>query len=217
MFVRPGVFLFGLTGGIASGKSTVGKFFRQAGVDVIDADDLARRAVEPGQPALTEIARQFGSKILANGKLDRAALGRLVFADERRLAELNAIVHPRVAELLQHELAAIASPAPHESVRMVCYEVPLLFENRLDTWLRPVVLVASAEEAQVTRAVSRNGWSEAHARQRVHAQLPLADKQSRADYVIHNDGSLAELEQSTLRTLETLRRVAANLTPSSTA
>lgn len=217
MFVRPGVFVFGLTGGIASGKSTAGKVLRNAGVHVIDADDLARRAVEPGQPALSEIERQFGAEVLRDGKLDRAALGRIVFADKSRLAELNAIVHPRVSELLQQELDAVEAGSTQEGARMVCYEVPLLFENHLDAWLRPVVLVACAEAVQVARAVLREGWSEDHARQRIRAQLPLAEKQARADYVIHNDGSVAELERDTLRALETLRQLASSLTPSSTA
>jgi dephospho-CoA kinase len=216
MVPRVGLFAFGLTGGVASGKSTVGKLFRQLGVHVIDADDLARRAVEPGQAALAEIKLCFGPTVLRDGKLDRAALGQIVFADPTRLAELNAIVHPRVAALLAQELSQLDVGTSGEP-RLVCYEVPLLFENRLDEWLRPVVLVACSEEHQLARAMAREGWSEEHARQRIRAQLPLTVKQARADFVIHNEATLDALELETERTLHELRDYAASVTPSSIA
>lgn len=192
MLVRPGLFLFGLTGGIASGKSTVGRLLRARGVTVVDADDLARRAVLPGQPALAEIEAVFGPQIVVNGALDRAALGQIVFSDATARARLNAIVHPRVAELLQQELAAlVVEPG---ALHLVCYEVPLLFENGLDAWLRPTLLVACDEQTQVERAMARNGWSREHAAARIAAQMPLVDKRARADLVLDNDGDLAALE-----------------------
>lgn len=190
--MRPGLFLFGLTGGIASGKSTVGRLLRARGVTVVDADDLARRAVLPGQPALAEIEAVFGPQIVVNGALDRAALGQIVFSDATARARLNAIVHPRVAELLQQELAAlVVEPGARH---LVCYEVPLLFENGLDAWLRPTLLVACDEQTQVERAMARNGWTREHAAARIAAQMPLVDKRARADLVLDNDGDLAALE-----------------------
>jgi dephospho-CoA kinase len=214
MTPHSGLFLFGLTGGVASGKSTVGKLLGKAGVHVIDADDLARRAVAEGQPALTEIERKFGSSVLSDGELDRAALGKIVFADPERLAALNAIIHPRVAELLRQELLDLANVPSSGEPRLVCYEVPLLFENNLDAWLRPVVLVACSEEQQVARAMAREGWPEEHARQRVRAQLPLAAKQVRADYVIHNDATLEALSRATELTLDEIRKLAVTVKPS---
>lgn len=195
MQIPSGVFLFGLTGGVASGKSTVGTLLRERGVTVIDADVLARRAVEPGQPALGEIATAFGPAMIRDAALDRAALGQLVFSDATARQRLNAIVHPRVAELLREELAALgSSPA---APRLVCYEVPLLFENALDVWLRPTVLVACDAETQVARAMARNGWSREHAASRISAQMPLEEKRRRADFVIENDGTLEELASRT--------------------
>jgi dephospho-CoA kinase len=205
MFARPGLFLFGLTGGVASGKSTVGRLLRERGVHVIDADDLARRAVLPGQPALAEIALAFDG-VVVDGQLDRAALGKLVFADASARSRLNAIVHPRVAGLLQHELDQISVGVGQ--LELACYEVPLLFENALDAWLRPTVLVACDEAVQVTRAMARNGWTREHALARIAAQMPLNEKRKRADYTIENSGDMDALERSTERTLAALHAAA---------
>lgn len=196
MFARPGLFLFGLTGGVASGKSTVGRILRGLGVHVIDADELARRAVMPGQPALLEIAAAFDGVVL-NGELDRTALGKVVFGDSSARARLNAIVHPRVAGLLQHDLDQLRASS-NEFV-LACYEVPLLFENALDRWLRPTVLVACDEETQISRAMARNGWTKEHAIARIAAQMSLHEKQGRADYTIDNSGDLQSLEVNTRR------------------
>lgn len=205
MFARPGLFLFGLTGGVASGKSTVGRLLRERGVHVIDADDLARRAVLPGQPALAEIALAFDG-VVVDGQLDRAALGKLVFADASARSRLNAIVHPRVAGLLQHELDQISVGVGQ--LELACYEVPLLFENALDAWLRPTVLVACDEAVQVTRAMARNGWTREHALARIAAQMPLNEKRKRADYTIENSGDMDALERSTERALAALHAAA---------
>jgi dephospho-CoA kinase len=201
MFARPGLFLFGLTGGVASGKSTVGRILRDQGVHVIDADELARRAVDPGQPALAEIALAFEG-VVHDDVLDRAALGKVVFGDAGARARLNAIVHPRVAGLLQHELDQLRGNVA--DLVVACYEVPLLFENSLDQWLRPTLLVACDEATQVARAMARNGWSREHALARIAAQMPLSEKRKRADYVIENSGDLAALEVNTRRVLDTL-------------
>lgn len=212
MHKPPGVFLFGLTGGVASGKSTVAKHLHKRNVTVIDADVLARRVVEPGRPALTEIAAAFGPALVQDGVLDRNALGNIVFSDPAARARLNAIVHPRVAELLSEELAAVA-PAPGQT-RLVCYEVPLLFENGLDAWLRPTVLVACDEETQVERAMARNGWTREHALSRIASQMPLAEKRRRADFVIENDATLDALDAATDLVLEGIVNLSQPTSPS---
>lgn len=180
--------VFGLTGGIASGKSTVAKRFRQR-VPVIDADQLAREVVEPGQPGLLEVKERFGAGVLLpDGSLNRARLGEMVFGDEPARLDLNQIIHPRVQALLRTRLNRLSK----QGEIVACYEVPLLFESQLEGQLRPVVLVSAKREHQIARAMKRNAWTRAQAEARVNAQLPLSDKEARADYVIVNDGPLEE-------------------------
>ncbi len=198
--------VFGLTGGVASGKSVVADRFRRRGVPVIDADVLARQAVVPGSPALSRIVDHFGTGILSHdGVLDRALLAKRVFDDREQLATLNTIVHPEVARLLEARLDELRK----QNTELVCYEVPLLFENGLQERLRPVVLVATSPRLQVERAITRSGWTEAQARARIEAQWSLDDKRALADYVIDNDGTL---EQTRLRADEVLRAVRARVT-----
>lgn len=178
--------VFGLTGGLASGKSTVAKRFRET-IPVIDADDLAREVVQKGEPALLEIVSKFGPSVLTpEGSLDRQALAAIVFADPEALTQLNTIIHPRVAKLLQARLAVLAA----QGIRTVCYEIPLLFENDLERHYSPAVLVSASTETQVARAMARSGLSREQALARIQAQLPLSVKAARADYVIDNDGPL---------------------------
>lgn len=183
--------VFGLTGGIGSGKSRVARRFRERRLPVIDADLLAREAVAQGSAGLREIIAEFGSGVLdGRGELDRAALARIVFNDEAARRKLNAITHPRVRELTAlrvSELAASGEP-------LVCYEVPLLVESGMAEALRPVVVVSAPEAVQIERVMARDGASESDARARISAQMPLADKVKVADFVIDNTGSLAALE-----------------------
>jgi len=179
--------LFGLTGGIGSGKSTVARRFRERGLPVIDADDLARRAVASGTDGLRRVVERFGNDVLgADGALDRKKLARIVFTDEDSRRALNGIVHPVVGMLAAEsarELEARGEP-------LACYEVPLLFEGGLEAALRPVVVVFAPVEQQVARTVARDGCSEEEARARIRAQMSLAEKAARADYVVENSGSL---------------------------
>ncbi|MFO0569320.1 MAG: dephospho-CoA kinase [Polyangiaceae bacterium] len=180
--------VFGLTGGIGSGKSTVGAHFRARGLPVVDADELAREVVRPGAPALAEIAREFGDDVIdSNGELDRKRLADRVFANEALRQKLNAITHPRVRELSVERFGELDT----RGEPLACYEVPLLFESRLEGLLAPVVVVRVDEATQVARTVSRDGCSTEHARSRIAAQMPLAEKAARADFVIDNSGSLA--------------------------
>lgn len=186
--------VFGLTGGIASGKSTVAKRFEARGIPVVYADELAREAVARGTPGLEAIVAAFGREVLdGNGDLDRKALGARVFGDEEARRRLNAIVHPTVASLAAQRFLEHGA----RGAKLVCYEVPLLVESGLQDALRPVVVVAAPEDVQVRRTMERDGLDEAAARARVRSQLPLEDKLRVADYVIENAGSLEALIQRT--------------------
>lgn len=182
--------LIGLTGGIASGKSVVGRMLARAGVPVVDADKLARDAVAPGSPALAAIVERFGDNVLLpDGTLDRKKLGDIVFGDDAERRALNGIVHPRVAELAVERLEELrATGAP-----VAVYEVPLLFENGLEGMMDATLLVAASEGMQLRRLMARDGIGEEAARARLNAQMPLAEKRKRATHVLENDGSLDEL------------------------
>ena len=194
--------VFGLTGGIGSGKSSVAELLRDRGVPVVDADELAREVVAPNTAGLAEIVRVFGPNILArDGSLDRKRLGALVFSDAEARKRLNAITHPLVRALSQERFAELT----RQGVTLAGYDVPLLFEVGLDTVLRPIVVVAASESAQLERILARDGLTETEARARIAAQLPLAEKQRRADYVLDNNGSPAELPARVDRLLEKLR------------
>lgn len=182
--------IIGLTGGIASGKSTVANLLREKGVVVVDADVLARDAVAKGSDGLAQIAVAFGDAVLTeSGELDRAKMGEIVFGDEEKRKMLNAIVHPEVARLFGEHLMALAE----KGVKRMVYEVPLLFENNLDAMMTATLLVATDEERQIKRMKERDGLDESAARARINAQMPLAEKRKRATFVIDNTASLDAL------------------------
>jgi dephospho-CoA kinase len=195
--------VFGLTGGVATGKSTVARYFAAQGVPVIDADQLARELVAPGSPALREIAAAFGSDLIdADGELDRRRLGQRVFGNPTLREKLNGILHPRVAERFQQRVAELTA----RGVPLVCYDVPLLFENHRQDTLRPVVVVDAPRDLQLARLMARNGLSAAEADARIAAQMPLADKVAQADYVIDNSGPLENTEQQAAQVLAKIRQ-----------
>lgn len=186
--------LFGLTGGIASGKSAVAARLRARGVPVIDADQLARDAVATGSSGLAEIVKAFGEDVLAEGgSLDRKKLASVVFEDEAKRKVLNAIVHPIVTMLTFKR----ASELRDEGHALACYEAALIVENGVADAFRPLVVVAAPEATQVARASARDAAPEADVRARIRAQMPLAEKVKVADFVIENTGSLADLERRT--------------------
>lgn len=177
--------IVGLTGGIASGKSTVARVFRELGVHVVDADVVAREVVAQGSEGLAEVVRAFGEDVLAeDGSLDRKRLGAIVFADESARKRLEAITHPRIAARSMAELGALAQRGDAYGI----YEAALLVENGSYRMMQALVVVAASEATQVRRVVERDGVDEAAARARIAAQLPLADKIAVADHVIWNDG-----------------------------
>jgi dephospho-CoA kinase len=180
------VHVFGLTGGLASGKSVVAARFAARGVPVINADALAREVVRPGTPGLAEIVAEFGPEMLdERGELDRRRLGRRVFQVPEARLRLEGITHPRIQALKRERTAELA----RRGEPLACYEVPLLVEVGLTEALRPLVVVAADQATQVARAVKRDGLPEAEVLARIAAQLPLAEKMRLADYVIQNDGS----------------------------
>ena len=185
MWYTPAVRVIGLTGGIASGKSTVAAMLRELGAPIVDADLLARRVVEPGSPALGEIAARFGPEVLApDGSLDRKKMGERIFADPSARAQLNAITHPRIAQASADALAQLAA-AGHP---VACYEAALLVENRIHERLGGLIVVSVPEEVQVARLRARDQLDEEGARARIAAQLPLASKVAVADWVVDNGG-----------------------------
>ncbi len=179
--------ILGLTGGIATGKSTVAKMFVELGAAHVDADSLAREVVAVGEPAWRAIADYFGTSVLlADGSLDRKALARLVFSDLQALAALNAITHPPIIALARERLTAAGAGGA-----LLCVlEAPLLYETGLDREADRVVVVTAAEATQLARLMEREQLTQTEARLRLAAQLPLAEKARRADYCIDNDGPL---------------------------
>jgi len=195
--------LFGLTGGIASGKSTVAARFRELGVPVIDADQVAREVVLPGTEGLRAVVAAFGEGVLApDGSLDRAALAAAAFGDEAKRRLLNGILHPRIGARTM-ERAAELGAAGHA---LVCYEAALLVENGLADAFRPLVVVALPESVQLERARARDGASEAEVLARIRAQLPLAEKVRVADVVVDASGTLAETRDRADRALDEVKR-----------
>lgn len=188
----------GLTGNIASGKSTVVRIWRRLGARVIDADQLARIAVAPGTPGLRKVVEEFGEAILGpDGGLDRETLGRRVFADADARRRLESIVHPEVGRLRQQEVRRIAgeAEASGESDVILVHDIPLLFEAGLSADFDVVVLVDAPREERLRRLVEDRGLDPEEAQRRIDAQQPAEEKRGAADLVIENDGTLDELER----------------------
>lgn len=182
--------LIGLTGGVATGKSTVVRRLKELGAAVIDADQLAREVVEPGEPALEEIRQRFGPEVIGeDGQLDRARLARIVFEDEEARKALEAIVHPRIRSRMRAKIEEFK--AQGEPV-VVC-DIPLLFETgvALD-WVDRTVVVYAPKEVQLQRLMARNGLTLEEAERRIAAQMPTEEKARRADAVIDNSRGLEE-------------------------
>tara|TARA_B110000858_G_scaffold179560_1_gene216354 strand:+ start:30246 stop:30860 length:615 start_codon:yes stop_codon:yes gene_type:complete len=180
----------GLTGGIGSGKSAAANMFRELGIDVIDADALAREVVEPGQPALSEIAAHFGSELLtAEGYLDRAALRSIVFSNPEHKSWLENLLHPLIAELLQRRLNATKSP-------YTILESPLLLETEQHKLVERVLVIDASEPTQINRSVKRDGSDEELIRSIIASQIDRADRIRQADDLVSNEDSLEQLREN---------------------
>jgi dephospho-CoA kinase len=189
------VLLVGLTGGIGSGKSTVARMLEERGAVVFDADLLAREAVEPGTPGHTAVIERFGADVLApGGELDREALASIVFADPSARRDLEQIVHPEVRRLF-----AEGSEAYRDTDRIVVFSAPLLVESGMHTAFEILVVVSATVGTQIERLMRQRGMSEAATRARIDAQAPLEDKAAVADFLVDNEGTLAELESQVER------------------
>ncbi|WP_017437240.1 dephospho-CoA kinase [Saccharococcus caldoxylosilyticus] len=188
----------GLTGGIASGKSTVTKMIRELGIPVIDADQVARDVVKVGEEAYTQIVATFGQDILqANGEIDRAKLGSIVFHNEQERKKLNAIVHPAVRRRMMAEKEEYVQ----SGAKTIVLDIPLLFESELTHLIDKVIVVYVDDEVQLERLMKRNGFSKEEALARIRSQMPLREKVKKADAVINNNGTVEETKQQLLQIL----------------
>jgi dephospho-CoA kinase len=186
------VLLVGLTGGIGSGKSTVAKLLADRGAVVIDADVLAREAVEPGTPGFEKVVNRFGPELVdlaAGGILDRKQLAEIVFADERARKDLEAIVHPEVGRLLLEGVAR-----HRDTDRVVVFDAPLIVEGGFGDGLDALIVVTAPREEQIARLIRHRAMDEDDAAARIAAQAPEAEKVARATHVIQNDGSMDDLQ-----------------------
>lgn len=181
----------GLTGGIGSGKSTVASLLQKRGILVVDADQIARDIVEPGEPVLADLANAFGGSIIRpDGALNRAGLAAKAFVDPEKTALLNSITHPRIAEETARRFAA----AEEAGEAVVIYDMPLLVDNDLHLGMDLVVVVDVDVEERVRRLNTSRGLGEEDVRRRIAAQIPNNVRNAAADFLINNDGKLADLE-----------------------
>ena len=199
------MYLIGLTGNIASGKSTVARLLSEKGATIIDADVLARRVVEAGTPAFEEIVRRWGAAVVApDGSLDRDELRRIVFGNHEELEALNQIVHPEVGAYRDR----LVDDARQRGDRMVVCDIPLLFERRLTDDFDRIVLVDAPREVRLERLVRSRGLSETEAMDMITAQMPAELKRARADYIIDNVSTVRALEERVNEVWEALDREA---------
>lgn len=191
--------VIGLTGGIASGKSTISNIFKEVGWPVIDADQTARQVVMPGSLGLTQIVSRFGSQVLQpDGTLDRAALGSMVFDDPQNLSDLDQIEHPLIMAAIDQQLAGFKK----QGLPVVVLDVPLLFETGMDQECDLTVLAVVDRKTQLERLMKRDHCSKAAALKRINAQMPLEEKMRRADVTIDNNGSLAQTRLQVAKLVE---------------
>ncbi len=192
------MYLVGLTGGIASGKSHVASLFAQLGASVIDADDVARQVVEPGSTGLVQVVGAFGYEVLLpSGELDRKKLGEIVFSDPERRVELEGILHPLIKIRTTELIARQKQP-------IVVYAVPLLVEAKVDYPFDAVITVESGAENQISRLISSRGMSEAEAKQRIQAQTSSAEREAISDYVVDSSGTKDQTREQVEKVWEQL-------------
>ncbi len=193
----------GLTGGIASGKSTVARMFAEEGAYIIDLDELSRLVVEPHKPAWRDIVRHFGDEILTEERtLDRDRLGSVVFSDPAKRRKLEGIVHPRILEAYGKRLQRILEK---NEQAIVIADVPLLMEVEMEGSFDKVIVVYIPPESQMKRIVQRNGLSQEEARNRLKSQMPIEEKARRGDFVIDNSGTLEETGRQVKEIYEKLK------------
>lgn len=190
--------IIGLTGSIASGKSTVSAMLKRKGFPIVDADEIARQVVEPGSPVLTEISQAFGQGVLqADGSLNREKLGELIFNDKEKRLQLNGIIHPAIRkEMLRQKEEWLARGA-----RTVIMDIPLLFESKLQSLVDKIIVVSVTPEVQKERLIARNVLSEEEADARIQSQMPVKEKEKEADAVLYNNHTVEQTEEQLERLL----------------
>lgn len=190
--------VIGLTGSIATGKSTVSDMFREWEIPVIDADKLSREVVEPGEEAYNQIVEVFGSDVLLHTEeIDRKKLGKIIFSDERKREQLNSIVHPQVRKRMIEKREAYKE----QGASAVVLDIPLLFESGLTGYVDKTMVVYVDESVQLQRLVDRDESSEEDALERIRSQLPISEKAERADAVINNNGSVEDTRKQLMEQL----------------
>ena len=181
--------IIGLTGSIASGKSTVAKMIQSYNLPIVDADVVARQVVEPGTPTLKKIAEAFGDEVIAeDGSMDRAKVGSIIFHNEEMRKILNSIIHPAIREEMLRQRDEFMSYGE----KNIFMDIPLLFESKLEHFVEKIIVVSVEEEVQLQRLMERNGFTEEDAKARIATQIPVKEKEQLADAVIHNNGTLED-------------------------
>lgn len=198
------MFVIGLTGGIGSGKTTVSGMLAQLGAVIIDADQVARKVVEPGSPLLVELAQNFGDHILlADGSLNRVSLGELIFQNKENRELLNQLTHPVIIKDIKNQIKTIALSRPNA---IVVIEAPLLIEAGMVPMMDEVWIVVAEEQTQIERIMSRDGFDYEDALQRVQSQMPAEDRLPYGDVVISTDRTLEEVNKDILNEWERLHK-----------
>jgi dephospho-CoA kinase len=193
----------GLTGGIASGKSLVAQKFVELGATLIDADEVAREVLRPGQDAFEDVVRVFGKDILtSSGEVDRKKLGAIIFSDNEERAELNRLTHPRIRERMMARVEELRQGA---KTKLVVLDIPLLIESELEDTVDCVVVVYADVAHQLSRLMDRDNITEAAAKARLKAQIPLKEKLKAADYIIDNNATIDETLKETKKVLAKIK------------
>ena len=188
--------IIGLTGSIASGKSTIAEMIQAYDIPIVDGDIIARQVVEKGTPTLQKIVEAFGEVILTeDGELNRPKLGEMIFSNEQKRQQLNSIVHPAIREEMLRKRDAYVAEGKH-----VVMDIPLLFESKLQHFVEKILVVTVSKEVQLERLMKRNKLTEEAAKMRIASQLPLSEKEAGADAVIYNNGTI-EQSREQLRTI----------------
>ena len=191
--------IIGLTGGIASGKSTISKMIEQLGFTVLDADIASRKVIEPGEEAYLKVKEAFGNDVFhEDGTLNRAELGKLIFNNEEKRLLLNSIMHPAVRKWMNNR----QEEAFNRGEKVVFQDIPLLFEGKMQQYFNHTILVYVDADVQLERLMKRNAFSREEALARIHSQMPLVEKRALADEVINNNGSEEESKEQLMEILK---------------